>query len=97
MELDTELDVDALRELTERFMALYREQTGEDFPQDPREQLRQAIRAVFDSWLGERAVALPAHQPHPRRMGHGGQRAADGVRQQGRDVAARAWPSAVTR
>ena len=51
MRLDTELDTDALRELTERFKALY------DFPTDPREQLEQAIRAVFDSWMGERAVA----------------------------------------
>jgi pyruvate, orthophosphate dikinase len=49
--LDTELDADALRELTARFRALY------DFPQDPREQLDGAIRAVFDSWMGERAVA----------------------------------------
>jgi len=54
--LDTELDVAALRELTGRFKALFREQTGEDFPQDPQEQLRQAIRAVFDSWMGERAI-----------------------------------------
>jgi pyruvate,orthophosphate dikinase len=54
---DTDLDVDALRELTDTFKAIYREETGEDFPQDPQEQLRLAIRAVFDSWLGERAVA----------------------------------------
>jgi pyruvate, orthophosphate dikinase len=53
---DTELDVDALRELTDRFKGLYREKTGEDFPQEPREQLRHAIRAVFDSWMGDRAV-----------------------------------------
>jgi pyruvate,orthophosphate dikinase len=49
--LDTDLDADALRELTRRFGALY------DFPSDPREQLRRAILAVFDSWTGERAVA----------------------------------------
>ena len=49
--LDTELDVDALRELTRRFATFY------DFPADPREQLERAIRAVFDSWTGERAVA----------------------------------------
>ena len=49
--LDTELDTDALRVLTERFKALY------DFPTDPREQLEQAIHAVFDSWMGERAIA----------------------------------------
>ncbi len=54
---DTELDVGALRELTGRFTRLFGEETGEDFPQEPREQLRQAVRAVFDSWLGERAVA----------------------------------------
>jgi pyruvate,orthophosphate dikinase len=54
--LDTELDVEALRDLTERFKALFREQTGEHFPQDPQEQLRQSIRAVFDSWMGERAI-----------------------------------------
>ncbi|HEX2409681.1 MAG TPA: pyruvate, phosphate dikinase [Solirubrobacteraceae bacterium] len=47
---DTELDTDALKELTRRFQELY------EFPQDPQEQLRQAIRAVFDSWTGERAV-----------------------------------------
>jgi len=49
--LDTELDVDALRELTRAFQALY------DFPQEPGAQLDQAIRAVFDSWNGERAIA----------------------------------------
>jgi pyruvate,orthophosphate dikinase len=55
--LDTELDVDALRELTATFTTIFREHTGEDFPQDPRDQLSQAIHAVFDSWVGERAVA----------------------------------------
>src|SRR3954447_17599400 len=53
---DTELSVDDLRALTEDFKSLYRERTGEEFPQEPREQLRQAIRAVFDSWMGDRAV-----------------------------------------
>ena len=54
---DTELGVEALRELTERFKRIYSEHTGEGFPRDPREQLRLSIRAVFDSWVGERAVA----------------------------------------
>jgi pyruvate,orthophosphate dikinase len=48
---DTELDVDALRELTEEFKGFY------EFPSDPQEQLQGAIRAVFDSWLGDRAVS----------------------------------------
>src|SRR6201996_8549334 len=53
---DTELDVDALTELTETFKGIYADETGEDFPQDPQEQLRLSIRAVFDSWGGKRAV-----------------------------------------
>jgi pyruvate, orthophosphate dikinase len=53
---DTELTVDDLRALTATFKGIYREHTGEDFPQDPQDQLRQAIRAVFDSWMGPRAV-----------------------------------------
>ncbi|HTP18211.1 MAG TPA: pyruvate, phosphate dikinase, partial [Solirubrobacteraceae bacterium] len=48
--LDIELDADALRELTECFKSYY------DFPTDPQEQLSQSIRAVFDSWMGDRAV-----------------------------------------
>ncbi len=48
--LDTELDVDALRELTATFKGFY------DFPADPQAQLAGAIRAVFDSWTGKRAI-----------------------------------------
>ena len=47
---DTELDSDALKQLTEAFKGFY------EFPQDPQEQLRQAVQAVFESWDGERAV-----------------------------------------
>jgi pyruvate,orthophosphate dikinase len=57
VEDDTELDADALRELVDTFKSLYDSETGEDFPQDPQEQLEGAIRAVFDSWNGERAVS----------------------------------------
>jgi pyruvate,orthophosphate dikinase len=54
---DVELGVEDLKALTEEFKRLFREETGEDFPQDPKEQLGQAIRAVFGSWTGERAVS----------------------------------------
>ncbi len=57
VELDTELDVDALKELVASFKALYAEATGEEFPQEPEAQLEGAIRAVFDSWTGSRAVS----------------------------------------
>jgi pyruvate,orthophosphate dikinase len=50
VQADTDLDVDSLRQLVERFKALY------EFPEDPQEQLAQAIRAVFESWTGDRAV-----------------------------------------
>jgi pyruvate, orthophosphate dikinase len=53
---DVELGVDDLRALTDDFKRVFEEETGQEFPQDPQEQLRQAIRAVFDSWMGERAV-----------------------------------------
>jgi pyruvate,orthophosphate dikinase len=56
-EVGRELDADGLKALTARFKELFEEETGEEFPQEPHEQLRQAIRAVFDSWLGDRAVS----------------------------------------
>jgi len=55
--LDTELDVDALKRLTASFREIFEAETGEAFPQQPRAQLEQAIRAVFDSWTGDRAIA----------------------------------------
>jgi pyruvate,orthophosphate dikinase len=53
---DVELEVDDLKALTAGFQKVFRDETNEDFPQEPLEQLRQAIGAVFDSWTGERAV-----------------------------------------
>jgi pyruvate,orthophosphate dikinase len=57
VESDTELDVDDLKALARGFKQLFEQETGNSFPQAPREQLEQAIRAVFDSWLGARAVS----------------------------------------
>ena len=56
VKLDTELTAADLRLLVERFKALIVEVTDKAFPQDPLEQLRGAVCAVFDSWQGERAV-----------------------------------------
>jgi len=52
---DTELDADDLRDLVVKFKAKVKELSGRDFPDDPREQLWGAIRAVFDSWNIDRA------------------------------------------
>ena len=53
--LDTDLTGDDLRGLCTEFKRLYREGSGDEFPQDPREQLRLAISAVFRSWGAPRA------------------------------------------
>jgi pyruvate, orthophosphate dikinase len=50
-------DNETPEQAVERLKAAYRESTGQDFPQDPREQLRRAIVAVFDSWQSPRAYA----------------------------------------
>jgi len=52
---DTDLDADDLTALIEEFRGIYRTHTGEEFPQDPKEQLRLSIAAVFQSWNGKRA------------------------------------------
>lgn len=53
---DTDLNADDLKELVEEYKAKYKELKGEDFPQDPREQLNLAISAVFKSWGNDRAI-----------------------------------------
>jgi pyruvate, orthophosphate dikinase len=52
---DVDLDAGDLRDLVATYLRIYRENTGEDFPQDPRDQLSAAIRAVFESWDNRRA------------------------------------------
>ncbi|MCT4574764.1 MAG: pyruvate, phosphate dikinase, partial [Alphaproteobacteria bacterium] len=56
VEFDTELTAEDLAELCEEYKAYYAKETGNSFPQDPKEQLWAAIGAVFGSWMTERAV-----------------------------------------
>ena len=56
VKLDNELTVDALKELVGEFKRLIKEETGNNFPQDPKQQLWMAIDAVFDSWNNKRAA-----------------------------------------
>lgn len=56
VELDTELTLNDLKELVDRYKAVYRKATGFMFPNDPFEQLENAINAVFESWDSDRAV-----------------------------------------
>ena len=55
VKLDTELSADDLKALAEQFKAEYKNKIGKDFPQDPKEQLIGAIKAVFRSWDNPRA------------------------------------------
>ena len=53
---DVGLSSDDLKEISERFLKVFEQHTGRPFPEDPYEQLEIAIKAVFGSWMGKRAV-----------------------------------------
>ncbi len=55
VQLDVELDADDLKTLANQFKAEYKKQLGKDFPNDPKEQLFEAVKAVFRSWDNPRA------------------------------------------
>ena len=80
VKLDTELDIEALQELTSTFKEPRR------LPERPARAARRRDPRRLRLVDGRSRRDLPAHQPHPRRLGHGRQRSADGVRQQGRDI-----------
>ena len=69
VEADTELTADDLAELVGRFEEIVSRETGVGVPEDPYEQLKLAIGAVFDSWLGERAVAYRREYGIPDSLG----------------------------
>ena len=56
VKLDTELDVDDLKGLVEDFKTFYQHELNQPFPQDPKEQLIAAVKAVFRSWENPRAI-----------------------------------------
>ncbi|MBU5455115.1 pyruvate, phosphate dikinase [Caproiciproducens sp. MSJ-32] len=56
VKLDSDLTADDLKEVTVRFKEIYKKERGEDFPQDPKHQLIEAVTAVFRSWNNPRAI-----------------------------------------
>ena len=66
---DLDLTAEDLRELSRAYEAAIREHSGRDFPQDPREQLGMAVRAVFDSWNTERATIYRRRERIPTDLG----------------------------
>ena len=57
VETDAGLTAEDMQEMVKRFKVLYKELAGEEFPTDPKVQLMAAVRAVFGSWMNERAIA----------------------------------------
>lgn len=66
---DTDLNIDALKEVVNAYKTLIKENTGKEFPQDPMTQLKMAIEAVFSSWNIPRAVAYRNHYKIPHTYG----------------------------
>src|SRR5690606_30189931 len=66
---DRGLDADDLKALTERYKELVEQGSGAPFPQDPREQLRAAVIAVFKSWNADRAVLYRRRERIPADLG----------------------------
>jgi pyruvate,orthophosphate dikinase len=66
---DLDLDADDLRALVGTFKQIVRDETGRDFPQDPREQMDMAVNAVFDSWNADRAILYRRQERIPSDLG----------------------------
>jgi pyruvate, orthophosphate dikinase len=66
---DLDLDAGDLNQLTETFKQIVSSQAGRPFPQDPREQMDLAIRAVFNSWNSDRAVLYRRQERIPADLG----------------------------
>ncbi|SEF72949.1 pyruvate, orthophosphate dikinase [Nonomuraea solani] len=66
---DTDLDAGELQRLVETYKGIVREQTGKEFPTDPREQMRLAVLAVFDSWNAPRAILYRRQERIPADLG----------------------------
>ncbi|MEV4713129.1 pyruvate, phosphate dikinase [Micromonospora sp. NPDC049374] len=68
-DLDLDLDADDLRRLVDAYKKIFTKHTGREFPQEPREQLDLAVRAVFESWNAERAVVYRRQERIPADLG----------------------------
>ncbi|MER6525326.1 pyruvate, phosphate dikinase [Streptomyces sp. NPDC001508] len=67
--VDTELAAADLKKVVGTFKKIVKKETGRDFPQDPREQMDLAIKAVFDSWNGDRARLYRRQERIPHDLG----------------------------
>ncbi len=66
---DIQLGVETLKSMVQEFKQLIKRETGQDFPEDPYQQLRMAVAAVFDSWNGQRAKVYRSANKIPDTLG----------------------------
>ncbi|NHJ87604.1 MAG: pyruvate, phosphate dikinase [Asgard group archaeon] len=66
---DVDLDTNDLKQLVEEFKEIYKKDQGVEFPQDPKVQLTDSIKAVFGSWNNERAINYRNHEGIPHDIG----------------------------
>ena len=66
---DLDLDASDLHKIVDRFKEIVREHTGHDFPQEPREQMDMAVKAVFSSWNADRAILYRRQERIPTDLG----------------------------
>ena len=98
---DTDLSADDLKVLVSEFKKLVKSRTGKAFPNDPWDQLRGAVGAVFSSWMNDRAIVY-RRKYNILKLGHGCKRSVHGVRQHRRrfrfrrGIHPRPWPQART-
>uniref|UniRef100_A0A0G4ICQ4 Pyruvate, phosphate dikinase n=1 Tax=Chromera velia CCMP2878 TaxID=1169474 RepID=A0A0G4ICQ4_9ALVE len=69
VDFDIDLSVQSLCELCDEYKQIYRNATGKDFPQDPREQLDSAVKGVFRSWECDKAIAYRRFHGYPDEWG----------------------------
>ncbi|MFZ9856931.1 MAG: pyruvate, phosphate dikinase [Roseiflexaceae bacterium] len=68
---DNDLTTDELTAIADEFKKIIKEDTGHDFPEDPQQQLQMAIMAVFNSWMGRRAIDYRRIEKIPDNIGTG--------------------------
>ena len=82
---DTQVTAEGWRQLVGEYKEYYKRKTGKPFPEGPEEQLWGAIGAVFESWMGEKAVTYRRVEKITGPAWHGRECGSNGVRQYGRE------------
>lgn len=82
-EYDVDLTTEHLQDIIEGYKKLVKEEMGREFPQDPKEQLMEAVKAVFRSWNNERAILYRELNDIPGDIGTAVNRTVHGIRKHG--------------